>query len=115
MLILAYKNLRPQEVVKGLNVGMAESRSNAGFICITAKKGIMVRSLKRYFLPKNEVPSKMNKAKRLNPLPRELILKVPHLDLLPELDNEDRRSIPPRQYGSHPSYLYWTWEDRILA
>ena len=84
MSILVYKDLRPQEVVKGLNVGMAEPRSNMGFICKTAEKGITVRSLKEYFLPINEVPSKTNKANRLNPLPRGLILKVPHLDLLPK-------------------------------
>ena len=107
--VLVDKNLRPQEVVKGLNVGMAELRSNVGFICKTAEKRIMVKSLKRYFLPKeDEVSSKKNKAKRLSPLPKGLILKVPHLDLLPELDNEDRRSIPLRQLGSHPSYPYWT-------
>ena len=113
--ILAYKNLRPQEVVKSLNSGMAEPRSNVGSICKTAEKGIMVRSLKGYFLPKNEVPSKRNKAKRLNLLPKGLILKVPHLDLLSELDNEDCRSIHLRQSGSHLSYPYWTWGDRILA
>ena len=97
MSVLAYKNLRPQEVVKGRNVGMAESRSNVGVICKTTEKGIMVRLLKGYFLPKeDEVPSKRNKAKRLNPLPRGLILKVPHLDLLPKLDDEDCHSIPPR-------------------
>ena len=76
----------------------------------------MVRSPKEYFLPKeDEVPSKKNKAKRLSPFPKGLILKVPHLDLLPELDNEDRRSIPLRQSDSHPSYPYWTWGERILA
>ena len=95
--ILVDKNLRPQEVVKGLNVGMAKPRSNVGFFCKTAEKGIMVRSLKRYFLPKkNEIQNKRNKAKRLNPLPKGLILKVPHLDPLLELDNEDHRSIPLR-------------------
>ena len=52
--VLVDKNLRPQEVVKGLNVGMAEPRSNVGFFCKTAKKGIMVRSLKRYFLQKKK-------------------------------------------------------------
>ena len=95
---------------------MAEPRSNISFICKTAEKEIMVRSPKEYFLPKkDEVSSKKNKAKSLSPLPKGLILKVPHLDLLPELDNEDHRSIPLRQSGSHPSYPYWTWGDRILA
>ena len=108
--VLTYKNLRPQEVAKGLNIGMAEPRSNVSFICKIAEKGIMVRSLKG-----DEVPSKRNKAKRLNPFTRGLILKVPHLDLLPELDNEDHRFIPLRQSSSHPSYPYWTWEDIILA
>ena len=84
MSVLAYKDLRPQEVVKGLNVGMAKPWSNVGSIYKTAEKGITVRLLKEYFLPINEVPSKTNKANRLNPLPRGLILKVPHLDLLPE-------------------------------
>ena len=50
--ILVDKNLQPQEVVKGLNVGMAEPKSNMGFICKMVEKGIMVRSLKRYFLQK---------------------------------------------------------------
>ena len=45
------------------------------------------------------------KLKRLNPFLRGLILKVPHLDLLLELDNEDHRSTPLRQSSSHPSYL----------
>ena len=119
MSVLVNKDLQPQEVVEGLNVGMAESRSNVGSICKTAEKGIIVRSLKGYFLPKkkkkNEVLSKRNKAKRLNPLPKGLILKVPHLDLLLELHNEDHHSTPLRQSGSHPSYPYWTWGDRILA
>ena len=86
------------------------------FIRKTAEKEIMVRLPKEYFLPKkDEVSSKKNKAKSLSPLPKGLILKVPHLDLLPELDNEDHRSIPLRQSGSHPSYSYWTWRDKILA
>ena len=50
--VLVDKNLQPQKVVKGLIVGMAELRSNVGFICKTTEKGIMVRSLKGYFLPK---------------------------------------------------------------
>ena len=118
MSVLAYKDLRPHKVIEGLNVGIAEPQTNMGFIYKIAEKKIMVRSPKGYFLPKkkkNEVPSKKNEAKRLSPLPMGLILKVPHLDLLPELDNEDRRSIPLRQSGSHPSYPYWTWGDRILA
>ena len=117
--VLAYKDLRPHKVIEGLNVGMAEPWTNVGFICKTAEKEIMVRLSKGYFLTKkkkkNEVPSKKNEAKRLSPLPKGLILKAPHLDLLPELDNEDRRSIPLRQSGSHLSYPYWTWGDRILA
>ena len=107
--VLAYKDLRPHKVIESLNVGMAEPRTNVGFIYKTFEKEIMVRSPKGYFLTKkkkNEVPSKKNKAKRLSPLPKGSILKVPHLDLLPELDNEDRRSIPLRQSGSHPSYPY---------
>ena len=48
------KDLRPQEVVKSLNIDMAKPRSNVGFICKTAEKGIMVRSLKRYFLQKKK-------------------------------------------------------------
>ena len=46
------------------------------------------------------------KLKMLNPLPKGLILTVPHLDFLPKLDNEDRHSTPLRQLGSHPSYPY---------
>ena len=50
--VLMNKDPRPQEVVKGLNVGMAKPRSNVGFICKITEKGITVRSLKRYSLPK---------------------------------------------------------------
>ena len=42
----------------------------------------------------------------LNPFPKRLVLKVPHLDLLPKLDNEDCRSTPLKRSGSHPSYPY---------
>ena len=61
-------------------------------ICKTAEKEIVVKLQKNF-----ESSSKGNKTKGLNPLPKGLILKVLHLDLLPELDNEDRRSTPPRQ------------------
>ena len=105
--VLAHKIFRPQKVIKGLDVSVAKPRSNVSLICKTAEKEIMVRSPKEYFLPKeDEVSSKKNRAKSLSPLPKGLVLKVPHLDLLPELDNEDRRSIPLRQLGSHPSYPY---------
>ena len=60
MSVLAYKDLRPHKVIEGLNVGMAEPRTNVGFICKTIEKEIMVRSPKGYFLTKkkkNEVPS----------------------------------------------------------
>ena len=63
-------------------------------ICKTAKKEIVVRLPKK---KKFESSSERNKTKGLNPFPKGLILKVLHLDLLPELDNEDRRSTPPRQ------------------
>ena len=45
--ILVNKDLRPQEVVQGLDVCMAQPRSNVGSICKTAKKGIVVRSQKK--------------------------------------------------------------------
>ena len=48
LFVLADKDLRPLEVVEGLNVGMAKPRSNVGFICKTAEEGIMVRSSKGY-------------------------------------------------------------------
>ena len=106
--VLVNKDLQPQEVVEGLNIGMAEPRSNMSSICKTAEKVIIVRSLKRYLLKKKkfEFPSERDKTKGLNPFPKGLILKVPHLDPLLELDNEDHRSIPLRQSGSHPSYPY---------
>ena len=52
--ILAYKDLRPHKVIEGLNVGMAEPRTNVGFICKTIEKEIMVRSPKGYFLTKKK-------------------------------------------------------------
>ena len=45
-------------------------------------------------------------AKMLSPFLKKLDLMVPYLDLLPELDNEDRRSTPLKQSGCHPSYRY---------
>ena len=54
-------------------------------------------------------------AKMLSPFPKRLDLMVPHLDLLLELDNEDHRSTPLKQSGSHPSYFYWIWEYRTSA
>ena len=54
-------------------------------------------------------------AKMLSPFLKKLDLMVPHLDLLPKLDNEDRRSTPLKRSGSHPLYPYWIWEDRISA
>ena len=81
-----------------MNVCMAQPRSDVRSICKTAKKEIVVKlqkKKKKFFF--FESSSKENKTKGLNPLPKGLILKVPHLDLLPELDNEDRRSTPPRQ------------------
>ena len=74
---------------------MAQPKSNMGSICKTTEKEIVVRSPKKK--KSFEFSSEGNKTKRLNPLPKGLILKVPHLDLLPELDNEDRRSTPPKQ------------------
>ena len=50
-----------------------------------------------------------------NPFPKKLDLMVSHLDLLPKLDNEDRQSTPLKRSGSHPSYPYWIWGDKILA
>ena len=58
----------------------------------TAEREIVVRLQKILNLQAKE-----NKTKGLNPLPRGLILKASHLDLLPELDNEDHRSTLPRQ------------------
>ena len=52
--VLAYKDLRPHKVIEGLNVGMAEPRTNVGFICKTFEKEIMVRSPKGYFLTKKK-------------------------------------------------------------
>ena len=52
--VLAYKDLQPQKVIEGLNVGMAELRTNVGFIYKTVEKEIMVRSPKGYFLPKKK-------------------------------------------------------------
>ena len=96
LLVLMNKNLRPQEVVQGLDVCMAQPRSNVSSICKITEKKIVVRSPKKK-KKKFEFSSEGNKTKRLNPLPKGLTLKVPHLDLLPELDNEDYRSNPPRQ------------------
>ena len=58
--VLVDKNLQPQKVVKGLIVGMAELRSNVGFICKTTEKGIVVRSLKRYFQKKKKKKKSLN-------------------------------------------------------
>ena len=62
--VLVDKNLQPQEVVKGQNVGMAEPRSNVGFICKTTEKEIMVRLPKGYFLTKKKKKMKCQ-AKRI--------------------------------------------------
>jgi len=45
--ILVNKDLRPQEVVQGLDGCMAQPKSNVGSICKTAEKGIVVRSQKK--------------------------------------------------------------------
>ena len=79
-----------------MNICMAQLRSKVGSICKIAKKGIVVKSQKKK-KKKFEFSSKGNKAKGLNPLPKGLILMVPNPDLLSELDNEDRHSIPLRQ------------------
>ena len=65
---------------------MAQPRSDVCSICKTAEKEIVVKLQKNF-----ESSSEGNKTKGLNLLPKGLILNVPHLDLLAELDNEDRR------------------------
>ena len=79
-----------------MNICMAQPRSDVRSICKTAEKEIVVR-LQQKKKKKFESSSERNKTKGLNPFPKGLILKVPHLDLLPELDNEDHHSTPPRQ------------------
>ena len=74
---------------------MAQPRRNVCPICKTVEKEIVVRLQKKILF--FESSSEGNKTKGLNPLPKGLILKVPHMDLLPKLDNEDHRSTPPGQ------------------
>ena len=76
---------------------MAQSRRNVCPICKTAEKEIVVRLQKKKKILFFESSSEGNKTKGLNPLPKGLILKVPHMDLLAKLDNEDRYSTPSGQ------------------
>ena len=63
----------------------------------TSEKEILVRLMKIITKKKDEMSKvKRNKAKRLNPLSKRLILEVPHLDLLHKLGSEDHRSTPLR-------------------
>ena len=100
--VLSHKNLQPQKIVESLDVSMTDPRSNVVLVCKNIREGNLCQSDKIYHQEKIE----KIRLKMLNLLPKGLVLKVPHLDLLLELDNEDRRSTPLRQSSSYPSCLY---------
>ena len=77
---------------------MTELRRNMITICKSVQEEEQGQIEKKSSLRKNEVKYiyiyiYVN-AEMLSPFPKKIDLMVPHLDLLPKLDNEDCRSTP---------------------